>query len=173
MNKNIVVEIKGAELRIEYNKEDGTREKKVFEIKHRKQKSQLKNSHNPYWKNGGPCPPGDYYLFHRHRTKNGKNRDRLEFCQTKPNKLIIDENDKKNTEILREQGCLKFKNSDNRTNIQIHGGNSSKGCIVIKNSKAFYEIVKSFLKDGYLIKVKVDDYWKTQEGKKEIKRYKI
>ncbi|MEA2113464.1 MAG: hypothetical protein U9P63_02315 [Patescibacteria group bacterium] len=180
MNKNILVKIEGTELKIGYGIKSGDKETKVFKIQHRKQsltKNRLKNNslylQDPYWKNGGPCPPGNYYLFYRYRIENGKNRDRLEFCQTKPDKLIINEDNGKNAEILKRQGCLKFKNSADRTNIQIHGGNKSRGCFVIKNSKTFYGIVKNFLRDGYLVKIKVDDYWKAREGKKEIGRYKI
>lgn len=171
MNKNIFVKIKGAELKIEYNGE-----KKVFEIKHRKQNLAKSNSsylQDLYWENGGPCPPGNYYLFCRYRLENSKHRERLEFCQTKPKKSVINEDNKKDAEILKRQGHLKFKNSADRTNIQIHGGNQSRGCIVIKNSKAFYKIVKRFLRDGYLVKVQVDDYWKTKKGKEEIKKSAI
>ena len=175
MDKNIFVKIKETELKVEHNGE-----KKIFGIKHRKQsliKNQLKNNYfylqNLYWENGGPCPPGDYYLFFRYRLENGKKRDRLEFCQSKPDKLIINEDDKKNDEILKKQGYLKFKNSPDRTNIQIHGGNKSRGCIIIKNSKAFYTIVKRFLEDGYLVKMQVDDYWKTKKGKEEINKSAI
>ena len=180
MNKSVLVKIKETELKIQYDRENGNRKEKTFEIQHRKQnltKSQLEDSclylQDPYWENGGPCPPGNYYLFHRYRSENGKIRERLEFCQTRPRKLIINEDDEGGVEILKKQGYLKFENSADRTNIQIHGGSKSKGCIVIKNPKAFYEIVKEFLKEGHLIKIEVDDYWKTQKGKKEVKRHKI
>ena len=66
---------------------------------------------------------------------------------------------------------FKFKKSPNRTNIQIHGGNKSKGCFVISDYKKLYKIVLDLLKKGIIVKVKVDDYWKTEKGKREIKEY--
>jgi len=161
MNKVVYIKIEGEKLKIK---------DRVFKIKTRKE--DLIKKEDPYWKNGGPCPPGEYYLFYRYREENGKIRDRLELCQDKPKKVIVDEDSKGNINILKKQALLKFKKSANRTNIQIHGGSKSKGCFVISNYKELYKIVLDFLKKEIIVKIKVDDYWKTEKGKREIKEYK-
>jgi len=161
MSKIVYIRIEGEKLKIK---------DRVFKIKTRKENLIIKKS--LYWRNGGPCPPGEYYLFYRYRKENGKIRDRLELCQDKPKKVIVNEDSKGNINILKKQGLLKFKKSANRTNIQIHGGSKSKGCFVISDYKKLYKIVLDLLKKGTIVKVKVDDYWKTEKGKKEIKEYK-
>ena len=160
MNKVAYIRIEGEKLKIK---------DRVFKIKTRKEG--LIKKKDPYWKDGGPCPPGLYYLFYRYRKEKGKIRDRLELCQDKPKKVIVNEDEKGNIGILKKQGLFKFKKSPNRTNIQIHGGNKSKGCFVISDYKKLYKIVLDLLKKGIIVKVKVDDYWKTEKGKREIKEY--
>lgn len=162
MNKMVYIKIQGEKLKIE---------DRVFKIKTRKQtltKRQTKKK-DPYWENGGPCPPGEYYLFYRYREENGKTRDRLELCQAKPQKVIVNEDDWGNVNILKKQGLLRFKKGADRTNIQIHGGSKSKGCFVISHYKELYKIVLDFFEKGIVVKIKVDDYWKTEKGKREIK----
>ncbi|MBU2472721.1 DUF2778 domain-containing protein [Patescibacteria group bacterium] len=161
MSKAVYIKIEGEKLKIE---------DRVFKIKTRKQ--DLIKKKDPYWKNGGPCPPGEYYLFYRYREENGRIRDRLELCQDKPKKVIVNEDNNGNINILKKQSFLKFKKSDNRINIQIHGGSKSKGCFVINNYKELYKIVLDLFKKGIIVKIKVDDYWKTEKGKREIKEYK-
>ena len=161
MNKAVYIKIEGEKLKIK---------DRVFKIKTRKQ--DLIKKKDPYWKNGGPCPPGEYYLFYRYREENGRIRDRLELCQDKPKKVIVNEDNNGNINILKKQSFLKFKKSDNRINIQIHGGSKSKGCFVINNYKELYKIVLDLFKKGIIVKIKVDDYWKTEKGKREIKEYK-
>lgn len=163
MSKVAYIKIEGEELKIE---------NKVFKIKARKQILTKIKKKDLYWENGGPCPPGEYYLFYRYRKENGRTRDRLELCQIKPKRVIVDEDNKDNIDILKEQGLLKFEKSADRTNIQIHGGSKSKGCFVISDYKKLYKIVLDFFEKGIVVKIKVDDYWKTEKGRREIKRNK-
>ena len=100
----------------------------------------------------GPCPPGIYYIFYRLR----ESGDRLELCQEKPKELFT---------FNHEQGILFSEKGTKRTNIQIHLGTKSKGCILIsKKHKDLYwkllKLVSEKLNKKEIIKIKVDDYWK-------------
>jgi len=158
--------VKDKKLKIQYTDVLGKKQEKEFKIIARKEK--LTNFKNPYWK-GGPCPPGEYYLFHRQ--KNDKKGNRIELSQRKPKKLIQREHYVWGINILnpfKKANVLRFKNSPNRTNIQIHGGRKSKGCLVIEKAKEFEKDILFLFQRGINVKIKVDDYWKTKGGKKEI-----
>ena len=100
----------------------------------------------------GPCPPGEYYIFYRLRVGG----DRLEFSSNKPKELIT---------FDHTQGILFSPKGSRRTNIQIHLGTKSKGCILIekKNQKMYWDLLKLVsekLNKKELVKIKVDEYWK-------------
>ena len=91
----------------------------------------LKTETDFYGKNNF-CPPGKFYIFYRLR----KEGDRLELSQTKP-KEVFSWNHK--------QGVLFSPKGIKRTNIQIHLGTKSKGCILIdpkKNKEKYFELLK-------------------------------
>ena len=96
------------------------------------------------------CPPGEFYIFYRLR----KDGDRLELCQKKPKELFT---------WNHKQGVLYSPKGTKRTNIQIHLGTKSKGCILIKDKSKFFkllQIVADALNKGEEVKIKVDDYLK-------------
>ncbi len=179
MKNGCLINIKENCLKAECFKGGILKEKSVFKIKARKEKltlSRTRKSHpyfkDKYWKNGGPCPPGQYYLFYRFRKEKGKLRERLELTRRKPEKMVVNEDDTNDLPFLFRQSHLKFKQSVDRTNIQIHQGSESEGCFILSKQKKFYQMVIPFLKVDLPAKVKVDDYWQTFQGRKEKELYR-
>lgn len=155
----IIIKVKRNSLKV-YEKDKNIFETPVVRKTQRSYK-ELKKKGDIYGKQG-PCPPGEFYVFYRAREKG----DRLELCETKPKSLITSDH---------KQGVIITKAGTERTNIQIHSGKISKGCILIRNISKFKElreIIKRYLENGILVKIIIDDYWKEKTKGKRKKRKK-
>ncbi len=145
----MIIEIKGDKLIVKEKSFSVKVSRKVL-----KSKKELEKEGDLYGKEG-PCPPGEYYVFYRLRA----GIDRLELTQEKPKELFT---------WNHKQGVLFSPKGTKRTNIQIHLGIKSKGCILIsyKRKKEYFKLLKMVadaLNKGETVKVIVDDYWKWLE----------
>jgi hypothetical protein len=172
-NKKVIIKIRENKLRVYVNG------RKTFEteisretIKSRNYKGykSLKEAGDLYGEDG-PCPRGTFYVFYRIRSEG----NRLELRKKKPK---VDRGESIST-CSNLWGVIprprRKGRKVNRKNVQIHCGTQSKGCILTKDcsaSKLTKMIWEEFLEKGIHVKIKIDSYWRTEEGENKLKEYK-
>lgn len=161
---DVIIKVKKDLLKV-YVYEKDKNNKNIFKSnvvrKTKRSYEELKKKGDVYGKQG-PCPPGTFYVFYRKREKG----DRLELCEKIPRSFITPNH---------KQGIINTKEGTERTNIQIHSGKIGRGCILIKDMSKFKElreIIKKYLENEILVKIVLDDYWKTKAKRKRKKKMK-